>query len=72
MQVLIEATRGNGFRGDIAIDDVMLLPGKCPAGISFYIISVLDMFSIISYRQILPEGSMTVTHMVNPVRSMLT
>ena len=35
IQVLLEATRGNGFRGDIAVDDVMVLPGKCPAG-SFY------------------------------------
>ena len=29
----MEASRGNGYRGDIAIDDVMLFPGKCPAGI---------------------------------------
>ena len=28
----MEASRGNGFRGDIAIDDVMCVPGKCPAG----------------------------------------
>ncbi|XP_060582609.1 MAM and LDL-receptor class A domain-containing protein 1-like isoform X2 [Ruditapes philippinarum] len=29
-QLIFEGTVGNGYQGDIAIDDVQVLPGKCP------------------------------------------
>ncbi|XP_078695273.1 scavenger receptor cysteine-rich domain-containing protein DMBT1-like [Branchiostoma floridae x Branchiostoma belcheri] len=32
VQVVFEGVRGNSFRGDIAIDDVVLNPGSCPTG----------------------------------------
>lgn len=37
-QVVIEASRGNGYTGDIAVDDVMILPGRCPTGSLSYLI----------------------------------
>ena len=30
IQVVFEASVGRGFQGDIAIDDVSILPGECP------------------------------------------
>nr|CAB3263600.1 MAM and LDL-receptor class A domain-containing protein 1-like [Phallusia mammillata] len=30
MKLVIEASTGEGFRGDIAIDDIKILPGECP------------------------------------------
>ncbi|XP_078695032.1 scavenger receptor cysteine-rich type 1 protein M130-like isoform X2 [Branchiostoma floridae x Branchiostoma belcheri] len=32
-QVMFEGVRGSGFRGDIAIDDVVLNPGACPTDV---------------------------------------
>jgi len=29
LQILFEAKRGGSYRGDIAIDNVQLLPGQC-------------------------------------------
>ena len=31
MQLAFEAVRGNGYRGDIALDEIKLVPGKCNA-----------------------------------------
>ena len=31
-QVAFEGTRGSGYRGDIAVDDVMITPGTCGGG----------------------------------------
>ena len=30
MHCVSVGTKGKGFQGDIAIDDVVILPGKCP------------------------------------------
>lgn len=31
MQVVFEAVRGSGYRSDIALDEIRLIPGKCVA-----------------------------------------
>lgn len=31
MQIIFEALHGNGYLGDIALDDIMVLQGACPA-----------------------------------------
>ena len=31
LQLAFEAIRGNGYRGDIALDEIKLVPGKCNA-----------------------------------------
>jgi len=39
-KVIIEAVRGRGIRGDIAIDDVVYTPGSCSAGVTLTPVTV--------------------------------
>ena len=41
LQVYFEALKGNGYMGDIALDDIVVYQGPCPAPGNFFSIPVL-------------------------------
>ena len=50
MQIIFNAIDGDGYTGDIALDQIMLFPGECGRFISFQYIDPVECGKFISFQ----------------------